>query len=298
MAARIRPSQRLGRQGVVGIVHAALRDVQPRRRQAASLQSRTRLARRWPDGVVHLDRHLLRQRAQVGVIRQRSGAGCHADRRGREEIFCSAVQALALSVDPRGSSTRDGARQRLVSAAAAKSPELEALRDRKDRRRARAPKTRHWPGGSSSRSPRRVNASERDEVFRLPRPIYRLRLTTQPPWPKGKGRLGAFELPGMGLRQPVFGGLVLAAVDEGLPEQPMLPPGCHTAWPGSPASPAIHETGRQPPQPAIPQRRVGFVQQHGVIVQKKDSIAARLSASCMLTILSSSRRPIRNSIDR
>jgi hypothetical protein len=71
--------------------------------------------------------------------------------------------------------------------------------------------------------------------------------------------LGALELPDMALDEPVLGRLDLAAVLEALPEEPVLVADAVAVGGRAERGEAFHEAGREPPEPAVAERRVGFV---------------------------------------
>lgn len=86
---------------------------------------------------------------------------------------------------------------------------------------------------------------------------------------QGETRLGPLELPDEGLDQPVFGRLDLPARGKALPKQPMFIADAVAMRRAADRGQRFHETGRKPPQPAIAQRRVRFVQQQGAVIQAK-----------------------------
>ena len=75
----------------------------------------------------------------------------------------------------------------------------------------------------------------------------------------GIGGLGAFEFPRVALGEPVFRRLDLTALFEPLTEQPVFIADAIAISGAAHRRHAFHETGRKPPQPAIPQRGIGFI---------------------------------------
>ena len=78
----------------------------------------------------------------------------------------------------------------------------------------------------------------------------------------GIGAFGAGELPRVFLRQPVFRGLDLTTAFKPLAEQPMLIADAIAVGRAAQRGHRFHEARRQPPKPAVPQRRVRLIPDH------------------------------------
>jgi len=74
-------------------------------------------------------------------------------------------------------------------------------------------------------------------------------------------RLRTLERPGIGRLQPGLGRFDLAPIDEALPEQPVFIADAIAMCGNFERRHGFEETGRQPTQPAVAQRRIGFVMQ-------------------------------------
>ena len=79
------------------------------------------------------------------------------------------------------------------------------------------------------------------------------------------GHFGALEFPDMALFQPAFGDLHLLTIGEMLLEQPVFIADTIAIGRDFQRGERIHKTGRQTAQPAIAQRRIGFIGDNRIV---------------------------------
>jgi hypothetical protein len=111
--------------------------------------------------------------------------------------------------------------------------------------------------------------------------------------------LGPLELPGVAAREPVVGRFDLLAVDDALAEHAVLVADAVAHARHAERGHRIEETGREPAQAAVAQRRIGLaLGQRSMSTPKSASasrtVSCRSSASSALVKV----RPMRNSIER
>ena len=262
------PLQRLGQQGVVGIVQRPPRQVL-RAVEGQAVHVHQQADQLGPGdggvGVVQLDRDLVRQDLQVAMFGQEPRQDVLQRGRG-QEIFLLQAQFLArLRGIVRIKNARQRAGQRLGFGRGRVIARVEAL-EVQQRRRMRPPQPQRVGPVPAPANDRRVIGTRHDAFARMPdgMAVDRVDMTLEPDL---VAVVDAHEFPRMRLVQPILGGLDLLAALEALAEQAVLITDPIAEGRAGQRRQRFHETRRQTPQPAIAQGRVGFIVQDHLLVQ-------------------------------
>ncbi len=208
-------------------------------------------------GVVELDRGLARQQPQVGIFRREPPQDVAQARRG-EEVFLLQPQRLALGRGVVGiEHPADRAGQRLGLGGGGVLALVEPV-EVEDPQGFRAPEPQRVGPAPAPADHRRVMRLGADRLGRGPDHAGALGADLAAKADLER-RLGPRELPGIVLPQPVFRVLDLTAAAKALPEQPVLVADAIAHRRAAQRRQALHEAGREPPEAAIAQRRVGLV---------------------------------------